>query len=40
MEIDRIVFVDDRDQDERSQAPELGRDHDVAITVTSMNGGQ
>ena len=23
-----------------NQAPELGRDHDVAITVTSMNGGQ
>ncbi|MDX6396429.1 MAG: hypothetical protein QOJ73_7492, partial [Streptosporangiaceae bacterium] len=23
-----------------NQAPELGRHHDAAITVTSMNGGQ
>jgi hypothetical protein len=40
MEVDRIVFVDQRDQDGGSQAPELRRDHDVAITVTSRNGGQ
>jgi hypothetical protein len=28
------------DYDGGNQAPELGRDHDVSITVTTMNGDE